>query len=64
MKIDTNARDVALELIADGIVSAEQMVLMCLKFMSTDDVTEMLDINELSDRFMSDHDEDGDEDED
>jgi hypothetical protein len=26
---------------------------MCLKWMSTDDVEEMLDANELSDRFLN-----------
>ena len=47
-------RDRALELVEDGFVSAEDMLTMCLKFMSNDDVAEMLDINELSERFMDD----------
>ena len=50
--------DEALELVENGIVSAEQMLTMALKYMSTDDVADMLDCNELSARFM---DEDGDE---
>jgi len=49
-----NSRDEALDLIENGIVSAEAMVTMCLKYMSTDDVADMLDCNELSDRFMDD----------
>lgn len=53
-----NSRDEALELVENGIVSAEQMLTMALKYMSTDDVADMLDCNELSARFM---DEDGDE---
>ena len=53
-----NSRDEALELVENGIVSAESMLTMCLKYMSTDDVEDMLDCNELSSRFM---DEDGDE---
>ena len=53
-----NSRDEALELVENGIVSAEQMLPMALKYMSTDDVADMLDCNELSARFM---DEDGDE---
>ena len=47
----THPRDKALELVEDGVVSAEQMITMCLKYMSTDDVADMLDCNELSDRF-------------
>jgi len=50
------SRDEALELVENGIVSAEAMLTMCLKYMSTDDVEDMLDCNELSKRF-SDEDE-------
>ena len=53
-----NSRDEALELVENGIVSAEAMLTMALKYMSTDDVADMLDCNELSDRFMEDDDED------
>ena len=56
--VNFNSRDEALELVENGIVSAEQMLTMALKYMSTDDVADMLDCNELSARFM---DEDGDE---
>ena len=52
-----NPRDRALELIEEGIVSAEDMVTMCVKYMSVDDVEDMLDCNELSDRFMEDEDD-------
>ena len=53
----TNARDKALELVEDGMVSAEDLLTMCLKYMSTDDVADMLDSNELSDRFLEDEDD-------
>jgi len=53
----TNARDKALELVEDGMVSAEDLLTMCLKYMSTDDVADMLDANELSDRFLEDEDD-------
>ena len=56
MKRPTNARDTALELIDDGFVTAEDMLTMALKYMSTDDVEDMLDCNELSPRFMEDAD--------
>ena len=52
MKIASNSRDKALELVEEGMVSAEDMLTMALKYMSTDDVEDMLDCNELSDRFM------------
>ena len=52
MKRPTNSRDRALELVEDGMVSAEDMLVMALKYMSTDDVEDMLDCNELSDRFL------------
>jgi hypothetical protein len=47
----SNSRDKALELVEDGMVSAEDMLTMALKYMSTDDVSDMLDCNELSERF-------------
>ena len=53
-----NPRDRALELIEEGIVSAEDMVTMCVRYMSVDDVEDMLDCNELSDRFMEDDEDD------
>jgi len=49
-----NSRDIALELVENGIVSAESMLMACLKYMSTDDVEDMLDCNEWSERFMCD----------
>lgn len=49
-------RDRALELVEDGVVSAEDMITMCLKYMSEDDVADMLDANELSDRFLEEDD--------
>jgi hypothetical protein len=52
-----NSRDEALELVENGIVTAEAMLTMCLKYMSTDDVADMLDCNELSDRFQEDEDD-------
>jgi len=55
-----NSRDEALELVENGMVTAESMLTMCLKYMSTDDVADMLDCNELSSRFQED-DEDEDE---
>ena len=47
-----NSRDKALELVEEGLVSADDMLVMALKYMSTDDVEDMLDCNELSERFL------------
>ena len=48
----SNSRDKALELVEEGMVSAEDMLTMALKYMSKDDVEDMLDCNELSERFL------------
>jgi hypothetical protein len=56
-----NSRDAALAMVEDGVVSAEQMLSMCLAYMSQDDVEEMLDANELSERFQEDDDGQPDE---
>lgn len=53
----TNYRDIALELVDNGLVSAEELLTMALKYMSNDDVEDMLDTNELSERFFEDEDD-------
>ena len=52
-------RDKAIDMVEDGLVTKDHMILMCLKWMSNDDVAEMLDANELSERFFEN---DGEED--
>ena len=54
IKRNPNSRDRALELVEEGYISAEDLLTAALKYMSTDDVEDMLDCNELSDRFMED----------
>ena len=53
----TNYRDIALELVDNGLVSAEELLTMALKYMSNDDVEDMLDTNKLSERFFEDEDD-------
>jgi len=48
---NTDPRDYALEMVEEGLVSADYMMTACLKYMSHDDVRGMLDANELSPRF-------------
>ena len=50
-------RDYALELVEDGF-DANDILIGALKFMSHDDVREMLDANELSPRFLDEDEED------
>jgi hypothetical protein len=47
---DTDPRCYALELLDNGVL-ADHLLLCALKYMSHDDVREMLDMNELSPRF-------------
>lgn len=54
---ETNPRDYALELVENGVVSAENLLLCALKYISHDDVRDMLDCNELSPRFEEDDDD-------
>ena len=51
-------RDFALEMVEDGLVTADHLLLCALKYMSHDDVRDMLDYNELSPRFVEDESED------
>ena len=54
----TDPRSYALELVDMGAVPADRLLLCAMKYMSHDDVREMLDMNELSPRFDGDEDED------
>ena len=47
-------RDRLIELVEDGILDPMMAVTMCAKWMTNDEVGEMLDANELSERFQED----------
>ena len=49
-----------LEMIDDGQLDPMMAVTMCVKWMSEDDVAEMMDANELSERFEEDDEDDWD----
>ena len=51
-------RDNALEMVEEGRVTADHLLLCCLKYMSNDDVYDMPDCNELTERFRDDESED------
>jgi hypothetical protein len=53
----TDNRDLVIEMVEDGMLDPMMALTMCLKWMSNDEVAEMLDANELSERFMEDDDD-------
>lgn len=57
----SDPRDFALMMVSDGLVTADHLLLCALKYMSHDDVRDMLDCNELSPRFDEDDEEDDDD---
>lgn len=52
---DLNPRELALTLVEEGHMTAYQMLIASLKYMSNDDVRDMLDCNELSPELMLDN---------
>ena len=48
MNTTIDPRDRAIELVENGFVSTLGMLTMCLKYMSHDDVIDMLECNELA----------------
>lgn len=55
MTYETNPRDYALELVDAGVIDPTAMLLAALKYMSSADVAEMLDMNEMSPRFSEEN---------
>ena len=49
-----NARDKLIEMVDEGILDPMMAVKMCAQWMEIDEVAEMLDANELSERFTED----------
>jgi len=56
-------RDFALMLVDDGIIDPMLLLTAALNWMSTDEVRDMLDANELSPRFSDEDEDDGEPDE-
>ena len=54
----TKARERLYDLLDQGVITHEQVVNMCMGFMSESEVEDLLDANELSERFEEDDDED------
>jgi hypothetical protein len=51
MTYETNPREYAIEQIVAGVIDPTAMLIAALKYMSSADVAEMLDMNEMSPRF-------------
>jgi len=54
----TKARERLYDLLDQGVITHEQVVDMCMGFMSESEVEDLLDANELSERFEEDDEED------
>ena len=50
-----NYRDAALQLVEDNIISAEALLIAALKYMSQDDVLDLLTCNELAQYLQHHH---------
>ena len=59
----TKARERLYDLLDQGVITHEQVVDMCMGFMSESEVEDMLDANELSERFEDTDEDDGQPDE-
>ena len=59
----TKARERLYDLLDQGAITHEQVVDMCMGFMSESEVEDLLDANELSERFEDEEDDDGQPDE-
>jgi len=57
-QFQSDPRSFALELVEQGLVSADHLLACAVGYMSHDDVRDMLDCNELSPRFDEAEDED------
>jgi len=52
MQVSQDVRSYALELIENGLVDTEVLLRACLGYMKAHDVAHMLDLNEMSPRFL------------
>ena len=44
------ASDKLIDMCEEGLVGYENVVSMCMRYMSEDDIADMMDVNEISDR--------------
>ena len=44
-----------IDMVDEGLLDCRDALVMCLKYMSEDDVEECMDMNEISDRFFEEN---------
>ena len=44
-----------IDMVDNGLLDSRDALIMCLKYMSEDDVAECMDMNEISDRFLEEN---------
>jgi len=54
MITENRASDKLIDMLENELVSYENVVSMCMSYMSEDDIADMMDANEISDRFLCD----------
>ena len=50
MNKTNTASDKLIDMCEEGLVGYENVVSMCMSYMSEDDIADMMDVNEISDR--------------
>jgi hypothetical protein len=53
-----DARERFIQMVEDGMLDPMSAVVMCAKWMTNDEVEEMMEANELRDEFVEDYEED------
>jgi hypothetical protein len=51
---ENRASDKLIDMLENELISYEAVVNMCMCYMSEDDIADMMDANEISDRFLCD----------
>ena len=54
MNKENRASDKIFDMIENGLLDDCNVVSMCMQYMSEDDIADMMDVNEISDRFLID----------
>jgi hypothetical protein len=53
MNTINKSSDKLFDMLEEGLVGYENVVSMCMSYMSEDDIADMMDANEISDRFLT-----------
>jgi hypothetical protein len=53
MNTINKSSDKIFDMLEEGLIGYENVVSMCMCYMSEDDIADMMDANEISDRFLT-----------